>query len=54
MNGEELNTMVQKDVLASLKGGKKKRTHVVETNIKKSSDEDEAFGIDHINLSDSE
>ena len=46
--------MVQKFVTADLKGGKQKRIQVVATDIDKSTNEDEAFIIDHINLADSE
>ena len=48
--------MVQKDVMAALKGGGGEggRTQVVATETNKSSDEDEALGINCINLADSE
>ena len=45
--------MIQKYVMTALKEGKNKRTRVVATDVNESSDEDEAFGVDHINLADS-
>ena len=33
MNGKKINTIVNKSVMADLKGGKKKRTRMVTTDI---------------------
>ena len=53
MNGKDLNAMVKRAVKANLSGGGNKRIQGVAADINTYSN-DEVFGIDRINLADSE